>query len=990
MAVFQQRLAAAFVAALASTASVAAETPKKGEGETAQNERRLLSNRRQLIFEGHRSGEGYFSADGSQMIFQSEREPGNPFYQIYLMNLETGDTERVSPGVGKTTCAWIHPNGDKVLFASTHEDPQARAKQQEELDKRAAGKASRYAWSFDEHYDIFEADTKGKDLKNLTHGRGYDAEGSWSPDGTLIAFASNRHAYGQALSPEEQKTFTHDKSYFMEIYLMHAEGTQVRRLTNAAGYDGGPFFSPDGRKIIWRRFSTDGATAEVWTMNVDGSQMKQITHLGVMSWAPYYHPSGDYIIFTNNAHGFGNFELYIVDSKGKSEPIRVTHTKGFDGLPVFTPDGEHLAWSSARTADHKAQLFLADWNDAEARKLLGLGDQPEAKRESAGPSHPQVPDLKQTTADISPEDLRLHVGYLASEALDGRLTGSEGERLATDYVASVFRALGLQPAGDNGTFFQSFEFTAGVSLDRGNKLTSQFGKDRHHFTVDQDWRPLAFSRLGTHAPSTVVFAGYGIVAPATDQFPAYDAYAGQDVKDQWALVFRYLPEDITPEYRQHLSNYASLRYKAMLARDQGARGLILVSGPNAHVKDPLIKLSFDTVLAGTSIGAISVTDETADLLLQSAGKKVQALQDALDSGEPVEGFPLPGIKLAASIHMRQERRSGRNILARLTADDQPGESAVIIGAHVDHIGHGASESLAREDEKGKVHHGADDNASGVAALLEIAQYLADQKAKGKLKIKRDLLFAAWSGEELGLLGSGHFVRTFANQDHASASLAPQITAYLNMDMIGRLDKQLYLQGVGSSSLWASEIERRNVPVGLPIVTHNDSYLPTDATSFYLKGVPVLSAFTGVHPEYNTPRDTAGRINYAGAAQVGRLMGLMTRSLAMRDDPPDYIAMEKPVGSPSRRNLRAYLGTIPEYGNTDIKGVKLNGVAKGGPAAEAGLQGGDIIVEVAGRKIENIYDYTYALNALKVSQPVEIVVQRAGEHVTFTTTPGSRE
>jgi len=972
------------VASLAAQA--AGESASTEESQAAGNEARLLSQTRQLIFEGRRSGEGYFSADGTLMLFQSEREPDNPFYQMYLMDLETGDTRRLSPGYGKTTCGWVHPSGDRVMFASSHEDPEARAKQAEELDKRARGQGSRYSWSFDEHYDIYQADLEGAGLTNLTRSPGYDAEGSWSPDGRLVVFASNRHAYTGALSDEEQKTFGQDKSYFMEIYLMDADGSGVRRLTDSPGYDGGPFFSPDGGRIVWRRFTPDGAKAEVWTMKVDGSDQRQITRLGALSWAPYYHPSGDYIIFATNKHGYGNFELYMVDSQGLGAPVRVTETPGFDGLPVFSPDGGQLAWASSRTADRKAQIFVADWNDAEARRLLALD---EAGRRVGAAAAPPVPDLSGTAAQIRPEDLRLHVSYLADEALGGRLTGTAGERLATAYVARVFQSLGLEPAGQDGSYFQPYEFTAGVSLGEGNRLTVHDANGSHPQQVDRDWRPLAFSGEGPVGAGEVVFAGYGIAAPASDRFPVYDAYTDLDVGGKWAMVLRYMPENISPEHRQHLSNYAGLRYKAMLARDKGARGLIVVSGPNAQVKERLVKLTFDAALAGTSMAGISVSDALADALLEGSGRSLKALQDALDGGEPVPGFVLPGATLEAVVDIRQEKRTSRNVLARLPAKEGKGAPMLVVGAHVDHIGDGVGlVSLADKDEQGKVHPGADDNASGVAGMLEIAQYLADQQGRGRLELKRDVLFAAWTGEELGLLGSGHFVKHLTGSGRPE--LSRQVVAYLNLDMIGRLDKSLYLQGMGSSSAWAGEVERRNAPVGLPILPQKDSYLPTDATSFYLKGVPVLSAFTGAHADYNTPRDTADRVNYEGAARIARLMALLARGVATADAAPDYIAMEKPAATAGRAGLRAYLGTIPEYGESDIKGVKLNGVAKGGPADKGGLRAGDIIVELAGRRIENIYDYTYALNAAKVGQPVVIAVQRDGRVLKLEVIPGSRE
>jgi hypothetical protein len=386
-----------------------------------------------------------------------------------------------------------------------------------------------------------------------------------------------------------------------------------------------------------------------------------------------------------------------------------------------------------------------------------------------------------------------------------------------------------------------------------------------------------------------------------------------------------------------------------------------------------------------------MTDDAAARLLASAGRSLKALQDAIDAGEPVPAFVLPEVRVGASVRVQQERRVARNVLARLPAGETPADSVVILGAHVDHIGDGVGfDSLGRADEQGRPHLGADDNASGVAALLEIAQHLAAERAAGRLALKRDLLFAAWTGEEMGLLGSGHFVRGLAAARGGPESLSPAVAAYLNMDMVGRLDKQLYLQGVGSSPAWKGEIERRNAPVGLPLVLRDDTYLPTDATSFYLKGVPILSAFTGVHGEYNTPRDAPDTLSYDGLARIARLMELLSVAVARRDAPPEYVALPQPRPGVSRRNLRAYLGTIPEYGDTATRGVRLNGVAKGAPAEAAGLKAGDVIVELAGRGLENVYDYTHALNALKVGEPVEVVIERGGEWVTLQVTPAARE
>ncbi len=965
----------------ASTALPAAEAAQPGREEP------LLANTRQLIFEGLRSGEGYFSADGTKMIFQSERAADNPFYQMYLMNLETGDTRRVSTGTGKTTCGWIHPSGERVLFASTHEDPEAVEKQDEEFAKRAEGKGSRYSWSFDEHYDIYEADTDGNIRRKLTDAPGYDAEGSWSPDGSSIVFASNRHAYQGSLSEEEQKIFKNDQSYFMDLYRMDADGGNLRRLTDSPGYDGGPFFSTDGERIVWRRFDEKGATAEIWTMRPDGSDQRQITRLGVMSWAPYFHPSGDYIIFANNAQGFANFELYLVDVQGEKEPVRVTQSDGFDGLPVFSPDGDRLSWASSRTADKKAQIFIADWDDEAARRLLGLGPAGTATGAArAGPADPP----RETSSEITADDLRLHVGELSAERMAGRMTGSEGARLATDYVAGAMAGIGLAPAGDMGGWFQHYGFTSGVELADGNRLTLSRDDGESQLLLDRDWRPLSFSGTGMAEPGDLVFAGYGLLAPAAGGFPAYDSYLDLDVTDKWVVVLRYLPEELAPEHRQYLHEYADLRFKAMVARDKGARGLILVTGPGAPVKEQLVPLTSEAGAGGGSLPVVSVTDAVAERIFAAAGRDLAASQRTLDSGEPMPGFDLPGARIGGEIRLEKRQASDRNVLGRLNAGEQPGDSLVVIGAHVDHIGLGEDQSSRDADpDAGKVHPGADDNASGVAALLEIAQNLLARKAAGELDLEHDLLFAAWTGEELGRLGSAHFTEAFAAAGGASG-LTPKVVAYLNLDMVGRLDEHLYVQAVGSSSVWRRELERRNAPIGLPLKLQEDSYLPTDTTSFYLKGIPVLTFFTGAHADYNTPRDTAEQLNYEGLIKIARLMALLTGGLAASADTPDYVSQDKPRTDASRANLRAYLGTIPDYAESDVKGVLVNGVAKGGPAERGGMRAGDLITSVAGRRVENIYDYTYALNALKVGQAVTIAVRRGDGETELTITPEPRE
>ena len=344
-------------------AAVAVGTAQ-GPQPVENHEKDFLSRIRRLTVEGRRAGEGYWGPDSKKLVFQSEREPGNPFYQIYLMDLTTGDTTRVSTGVGKTTCSFINPETGDILFASTHHDPTSKQQQEDELKFRASGQERRYSWDYDPEMELYVKSAKTGTLKRITNKRGYDAEGSYSPDGQWIVFTSTRQAYERTLTAQEQKQLETDPSFFAEIYIMRADadGSGPKRLTNVNGYDGGPFFSPDGNRIIWRRFDEAGLLADIYTMNLDGTDVRRLTDFGAMSWAPYIHPSGQYVIFASNKLGFENFELFMVDIDGKKEPVRVTYSDGFDGLPVPSPDGKQLAWTTSRGGGREGQIFLAQWN----------------------------------------------------------------------------------------------------------------------------------------------------------------------------------------------------------------------------------------------------------------------------------------------------------------------------------------------------------------------------------------------------------------------------------------------------------------------------------------------------------------------------------------------------------------------------------------------------------------------------------------------------
>ena len=311
-----------------------------------------LKNIRQVTHDFERAGEGYFSPDGKQIIFQAEEKgTGNPFYQIFVMDLATGRYRRVSPGRGRTTCSFFRPDGQKIIFASSHRDPDVEKHyaveyRQREEDKKS-GRRRRYQWDFDPYMDIYEANPDGTELKRLTDASGYDAEGSYSPDGKQIVFCSNRDGN-------------------LELYIMEADGKNVRQLTHAPGcYNGGPFFSPDGKRVIFRSDRKQKDHLQLYVINADGTGERALTDkLDWVYWAPYWHKDGKHIVFTaadhSNPAARPNYDIWWMNiDTGKK--VRITYAPGQDVLPVFNSDGTKLMWTSTRDGRQPTQLYLADF-----------------------------------------------------------------------------------------------------------------------------------------------------------------------------------------------------------------------------------------------------------------------------------------------------------------------------------------------------------------------------------------------------------------------------------------------------------------------------------------------------------------------------------------------------------------------------------------------------------------------------------------------------
>ena len=418
----------------------------------------------------------------------------------------------------------------------------------------------------------------------------------------------------------------------------------------------------------------------------------------------------------------------------------------------------------------------------------------------------------------------------------------------------------------------------------------------------------------------------------------------------------------------------------MAARQRGAKGLLVVTGPRSPNAGALVRMTADTAVSDSGIAAASISGAVADALFDLVpGKTLKEAQLVLDSGNPhVSGFEIPAGAVLDSQVIR-EGRTGQNVVAYLPPSgagsvDKP---YVMLGAHYDHLGRGEDSSRAKADEAGDIHNGADDNASGVSAVLAAGAELAgEDRARG-------VILAFWSGEEIGLLGSADFVRS-------SPVPMDQIAAYVNFDMVGRMrDNKLTVQALGSSSIWPDLVEEINVSFEFDLQRVSDPYLPTDVMSLNLAEVPSLGLFTGSHEDYHRPTDDAETVNYADLERIARYGAAVAGRLANEPEPPDFIKAEQTGQQGGQLAIRIFTGTIPDY-SAEVNGLRLSGVMSGGPAEKAGLLEGDIIVRLAGQSIANIYDYTYALDILKVGQTASVVFMRDAERIETEIVPEARQ
>lgn len=578
---------------------------------------------------------------------------------------------------------------------------------------------------------------------------------------------------------------------------------------------------------------------------------------------------------------------------------------------------------------------------------------------------------RQAKADaFAVDSLRAWVRYLADDRLEGRGPGTQGLERAADFIAGRFAAAGLQPAGDHETFFQGFDVTIGVRAAGKNAL--RIGS--HEAVLGQDYVVYGFSESGTtRAP--LVFAGYGITAPEY----GHDDYAGLDVKERIVLVLRYEPgqTDSTSAFEGIWSTaHADLRRKAILAREHGAVGCLVVTGPlSGEPPETLPNLKPDVGYYSTGIACGQVRPSVLEEAVP--GLDLGALQARIDAGDKPAGLGVALPEANWDVGLEKERAHLRNVVGLLPGRDP--HRAVLLGAHYDHLGRGGPSSL--DPDSHEPHNGADDNASGTAALLALARHFAAGP-----RPPQSILFAAFSGEELGLAGSAHYV-----QDPYYPM--PFTTAMLNMDMVGRLrDRKLLVFGTRSAEEFTTLLQGLNGEgPKFELRLSGDGYGPSDHMSFYKKDVPVLHFFTGAHSEYHKPSDDADLVNYEGLAEVAAYVGDVARFVM--EKPLTFAAAEG--GTPPARGdgagggFRSSLGTVPDYGQSeDLVGVLLASVRGDSPAEKAGLRGGDLIVQIDATVIRNIQDFVYVLRTRQPGESVAVTVEREGKRLTLDAVLGS--
>jgi hypothetical protein len=566
--------------------------------------------------------------------------------------------------------------------------------------------------------------------------------------------------------------------------------------------------------------------------------------------------------------------------------------------------------------------------------------------------------------------LKQKVTYLASDALEGRGPGTEGLDRAADFIAQRLRSARLKPAPGYRDYFQHFEVPLSSAIDKPNTSLSLNGSK---LKVERDFMPLGLSRQGEF-DGEVVFVGYGI----TSDEHHYDDYSGVDVQGKVVLALRYEPHHSDGKSRftqsEERSRFASFSAKARAAADAGAAALLFVNPPNHGPKvDLMVPVVMTASERKSPIPVVQLTREAADAMLKAAGApNLKELQEKIDSSGAPSSMALPEIRASGNVALQTRSAKVKNVIAMLPGKTNPDEF-IVVGAHYDHLGRGGRSSLLGGGNE--IHNGADDNASGTAAVMELAERMGRRGG-----IDRSVLFVFFTCEEIGLLGSAHFVEN-------SPVPLDKIVAMINLDMVGRVrDNKIMVGGDGTAEAFAGMVAsvdeasplEMKTGSGVGGVVGRGGFGPSDHQSFAMKKIPVLFLFSGMHPDYHRPGDDVEKINFEGIARVVDVTEAWVREISRLPrqqyvDTYDRQGMRRGMGG-----SRVALGVVPDYGNEAEKGARLGGTVPGGAAQEAGLKAGDVITRLNDKEIESLYDLTDFLAAAKPGDKVRITYIRDGQ------------
>lgn len=642
-------------------------------------------------------------------------------------------------------------------------------------------------------------------------------------------------------------------------------------------------------------------------------------------------------------------------------------------VALVLPTACSLRRTAARQRAARPAIQATDAKPADSTRSADAAGSPASAEGAAPVDATTLARLRATgPASITADSYRAHIAILAADALEGRGTGQPGIDLAAGYIAGQFAAAGIQPGGPDGSYFQLFE------VKRGGKLTDEVSLVVRGVEGDvqvlEDYIPFSFSEQGKFS-GDVAFVGYGISNPDKN----HDDYANLDVTGKVVLMLRREPASMMEN--EESSRHAMFETKVTLAKEKGAAAVMIVNQkPDEGEADNLMVFrgSGDTY----GLPALHVTRDLADRMLAAGGAADLATQQAkLDAGEGPVSTLLTNVGLEGNVAYEVDVDPARNVVGLIPGTGPNKDEYVVIGGHYDHLG----------NRGGTIYNGADDNASGTAGMMEVCEALVDTP-----NLNRSVICMAFSGEEIGLLGSRHYA------EHPTVSIS-SITAMINMDMIGRYadgseDNGLSVQGLGTGDNFKDIVERRTAEHGFTYTGDDSALGPSDHMSFYQANVPSLFFFTGVHPDYHQPGDDVDKVNFDGGAAVARLVYDVALDLVNAPAAPQFVRVDRPAeidrsaafGGRAGRGGGVVMGIMPDMDDTGGRGWKVAEVFPGGGAAKAGMQNGDRILEIEGIEITGLEDYREVTREKKPGDVITVKVLRGADEVTLSVELAGRD